>query len=297
MGVLTRLYDFVAGSKIQSDQVDNEFNQIVNALSGISTTKNIYILVNDAVSPALKVSNSSGGGGIDIHRGATRAIEMDPASQTKIVLVGNTSARIEIGDSVDAYALKWQSGELSIQRVSDAEQAIVFASVDNRMRLPQLYVNDATSEFISAQNDNALLRHAVAQYRWDNSIIAGLSGTSDTLIVTSLPAKTILLRAFIVITGQAAGPTTVAATLGTNATNYDNMLASASLKVAANTIYGNASAERGTANGSGDGFISYNTETDLILKVTSSGGNLSTVTGSGGMIFLEYIILPLEEPT
>lgn len=53
MAVLIRLHDFIPGSLIQSSQVDAEFNQLVNLLSGVSTNKDALIKYSHATDPPL----------------------------------------------------------------------------------------------------------------------------------------------------------------------------------------------------------------------------------------------------
>lgn len=47
MSLLARVTDFLPGTEIQSQPFDDEFNQLVNLLSGVSQNKSIRILSND----------------------------------------------------------------------------------------------------------------------------------------------------------------------------------------------------------------------------------------------------------
>ena len=47
MSLLTRVTDFTPGSIIQSQPFDDEFNQLVNILSGVSSNKSIKVISND----------------------------------------------------------------------------------------------------------------------------------------------------------------------------------------------------------------------------------------------------------
>jgi hypothetical protein len=53
MSVLTRLYDFLAGTTIVSDQVDNELNQLIGLWSAGSTDKNASIKFSDPSIPPI----------------------------------------------------------------------------------------------------------------------------------------------------------------------------------------------------------------------------------------------------
>jgi hypothetical protein len=51
MSVLVRLYNFVGGTPAVADQVDDEYNQIINALNGTSTDKNLVTRYSHATDP------------------------------------------------------------------------------------------------------------------------------------------------------------------------------------------------------------------------------------------------------
>src|SRR5262245_5308918 len=61
MGLLARITDFVAGTAIVSNTVDQEFNQLVNVLNGTSTDKNLLVKLTDAGNPPLKVDQLGSG--------------------------------------------------------------------------------------------------------------------------------------------------------------------------------------------------------------------------------------------
>jgi hypothetical protein len=61
MAVLARLYDFIPGGLIQSSQVDSEFNQIINLLSGGSTDKDALIKYSHASDAPLRIDQLGAG--------------------------------------------------------------------------------------------------------------------------------------------------------------------------------------------------------------------------------------------
>jgi hypothetical protein len=61
MSVLVRLYDFVPGTNIVSQQVDDEFNQFVNAFSGLSTDKNLIVKYDHATDAVLALDQIGAG--------------------------------------------------------------------------------------------------------------------------------------------------------------------------------------------------------------------------------------------
>src|SRR5262249_15080734 len=61
MALLTRLFTFAPSTVIVSDQVNQEFNQLVNILNGTSTNKDALIKFNDATNFAFRVDQVGAG--------------------------------------------------------------------------------------------------------------------------------------------------------------------------------------------------------------------------------------------
>jgi len=61
MAVLQRITDFVPNTLIESQEVDDEFNQLVNLLSGVSTSKDTLLKYNHASDPVLRVDQLGAG--------------------------------------------------------------------------------------------------------------------------------------------------------------------------------------------------------------------------------------------
>lgn len=63
MSVLSRVFNFtsLAGQPIYGDNVDDELNQLVNLVSGVSNNKRMYIVYSNASQPPLKVNQTGGG--------------------------------------------------------------------------------------------------------------------------------------------------------------------------------------------------------------------------------------------
>jgi hypothetical protein len=143
---------------------------------------------------------------------------------------------------------------------------------------------------------NALLTTSTSSYTWSNAQVAALGATTTgDITVATLPAKTQVLDAMVVITGTAAGPTTVTVSCGDAiaGTPFINYVVASDAKVAANTVYGDAVAERGTSIDTEFWYLpSYTATTLVTCHFISSGGNLSTVTGSTGRVILTTRLLP-----
>lgn len=126
---------------------------------------------------------------------------------------------------------------------------------------------------------------------WTNAQVAALAGTAGDIAFGTLPAKTVVTNAYIVITGAAAGPTTVTVAFGRVSASYIDYIVASDAKAAANTVYGDSSAERGTNLTSYD-LPSYTGTTVLNAHFISTVANLSTTTGSTGMVCVTTEKLP-----
>lgn len=139
------------------------------------------------------------------------------------------------------------------------------------------------------------VRQGVSSFTWTNAQVAALAGTAGDINVATLPAKTQVRNAYVVITGQAAGPTTVTVSCGDAiaGTPFINYVVASDAKVAANTMYGDAVAERGTSIDTEFFYVpSYTATTLVTCHFISTGANLSTTTGSTGRVILETVALP-----
>lgn len=135
------------------------------------------------------------------------------------------------------------------------------------------------------------LRTTFYKFTWNNANITGLSGTANTIKVCTLPAKSLVKRAIINVTGAAAGVTALTVSLGRTSTAYIDYIVASNAKAAA--IYGDAVAELGSNISSLLGDIpSLSATTDVYVRFDAFAENLSAVTGSIGEIILEVTTLP-----
>ena len=138
------------------------------------------------------------------------------------------------------------------------------------------------------------VRSVLHKFSWTNAMVAALGAvTTSELTVCTLPAKTFVKKALVVITGQAASLTALTVSLGRVGTAYIDYIVASNAKAAANTIYGNAIAEIGTgiADVAGD-IPSLTGTTDVKLQFISAVENLSNITASTGDVYLETILYP-----
>jgi len=129
-------------------------------------------------------------------------------------------------------------------------------------------------------------------YSWTNAqvVALGASLTGDITMVT-LPAKTQVVDAQIVILTAAAGTTTLTVAAGRTGAAYIDYIVASDAQAAANTVYGDASAERGT-NLTGYDIPSYTGTTAVKCHFISTVSNLSSVTTSTGKLILTTRLLP-----
>lgn len=136
-------------------------------------------------------------------------------------------------------------------------------------------------------------RSVIHKFQWTNANVVALgAATTGNITVCTLPAKTVVKRAYIVITGQGAGATTLTVSLGRVSTAYTDYIVASNAKAAANTVYGDATAEQGAGITLAGDLPSVTGTTAVIAQFISTGANLSAVTGSTGDIYIETITLP-----
>lgn len=161
-----------------------------------------------------------------------------------------------------------------------------------RIEQPTSAVGSVTAGALTV-GDVSALRFITRKFSWTNAMVAGLTGTTDNLAVCTLPAKTVVTRAIIVITGQAATLTAVTVSLGRVATAYIDYVVASNAKAAANTIYGDAIAEVGAGLSAILGDLPSLTGTTVVnLQFVSSVEDLSTITASSGYVILQTVLLP-----
>jgi hypothetical protein len=85
MAIITRLYDFTPGTLIQSQQVDDEFNQILNLLSGVSSNKNVILAHNDGSTPPLTTNQTGAGSMLRVQKAGVTAFDFTNAGTLNII--------------------------------------------------------------------------------------------------------------------------------------------------------------------------------------------------------------------
>lgn len=135
-------------------------------------------------------------------------------------------------------------------------------------------------------------RTATSSYTWSNAQVVALGAAlTGDITVATLPAKTAVVNGWLIITGTAAGTTTLTVSCGRTSASYIDYIVASDAKVAANTVYGDASAERGT-NFTGYDLPSYTATVDVKCHFVSTAQNLDQTTGSTGRLILTTTLLP-----
>lgn len=180
--------------------------------------------------------------------------------------------------------------------------AAVVAAHDKSVAFhPQGYSDGSPSGALTAATMTAEVgvssRYKTHSFTWTNAQVAALGAvTAGDISVVTLPAKTLVRNAYVVITGAASGTTTLTVSVGRTGATYLDYVGNGDAKAAANTVYGDTAAERGANMKVTDmqslDLPSYTGTTTIYAHFISTGANLSAVTGSSGRVILETTVLP-----
>lgn len=169
--------------------------------------------------------------------------------------------------------------------------ATLHARIDSTasgLNLPPLAMTAGTMTV----TNSASVKTTTHRFDWTNAMVTALGATTaGDIAVCTLPAKTVVVNAYVVITSAAGTVTTLTVAVGRTSASFIDYIVASDAKAAANTVYGDASGERGT-NLTGYDLPSFTGTTVVNAHFISSGGNLSTVSTSTGTIYLTTTTLP-----
>jgi hypothetical protein len=137
-----------------------------------------------------------------------------------------------------------------------------------------------------------------SKYTWTNAQVAALGASlTGDIAVCTLPAKTVVHHALVVLSTQAAGCTTLTGSVGITGADYIDFIVASDLKAAANTIYGNAKAELGAALYDATTVTpfyvpSWTATSTVNMHFISTVDNLSAATTCSGAVYLLTSVLP-----
>lgn len=158
--------------------------------------------------------------------------------------------------------------------------------------IPRVGTGVLTTATMTAEAQAYARGSMVHSATWSNAQIVALGAvTAGDITAFTLPAKHVVENAYVIITGQGAGTTTLTVSCGRTSASYIDYIVASDAKAAANTVYGDASAERGT-NLTGYDLPSYTGTTSIVCNFVSTGANLDQVTGSTGRVVLVSTMVP-----
>lgn len=136
------------------------------------------------------------------------------------------------------------------------------------------------------------VRNVIHSYTWTNAMVTALGATTaGDISVATLPAKEIVTNAYVIILTPDTSTNALTVACGRTSATYIDYIVASDAKAAANTVYGDASAERGT-NLTGYDLPSYTGTTTVNCHFIKTTTNLNTVTGSTGRVILETMLVP-----
>lgn len=156
------------------------------------------------------------------------------------------------------------------------------------INMPYSVMTSATANYTNIAN----VRKVIHRFDVTNAMVValGASLTGDIKICT-LPAGTVVTNAYIVIDSPDTSANALTVSLGRTGAAYVDYIVASDAKGAANTVYGDASGERGTNLTMYD-LPSVTAATDVYSHFVKTTTNLNTVTGLAYHVYLETMILP-----
>lgn len=202
MSLLVRLNDFQPSTLIQSAQVDAEFNQLVQALSGISLDRQVFIKSSQASidPPALKLQSTSANG--------RPLVVLNPSGNIifRVDAQGNVSmGDADAGGAGPSFSIIGDSPSISVLDLSGDDLTI---SVDADVCIISLGVLDYIS-LRGGANDDMLLQRPIqvngtVALSANNRFLVNHSESPQTDVATSLRSGATGVRPLDVV-GEAAG--------------------------------------------------------------------------------------------
>src|SRR6185369_2342466 len=96
-------------------------------------------------------------------------------------------------------------------------------------------------------SNSALVRSVVSKFSWTNAMITALgASTTGDITVCTLPANVVVKNMYVVIDTPDSSANALSIAVGRVSASFIDYIVASDAKAAANTVYGDASAERGT---------------------------------------------------
>ncbi len=228
----------------------------------------------------------SGDGGVppasDVTLGASNFLYW--SGRSRIGAPTNGGLRFQTNNGGSGVTLDWASGVL---QVLDNTSSGYFGFLASNYQL-----SSALTAGTMGYPLQAFVRRNVNKFTWTNANVVALGAAlTGNIAVCTLPAKTVVINAYVIITGAATGPSTLTVSVGRTAAAYIDYIVASDAKAAANTVYGDASAERGT-NLTGYDLASFTGTTVVNAQFVATVANLDQTLASTGSIYLETMTFP-----
>lgn len=181
-------------------------------------------------------------------------------------------------------------GTIAAKPLSLGTSSVAALVIDSSQRV-QLTQQALTAGTMTATN-SALAATTWSRYDWTNAMVVALGATTaGDVTICTLPAKTVVKNVYVVIDTPDTSTNALTVAVGRASASYIDYVVASDAKASANTVYGDASAERGT-NLTGYDLPSITGTTAVKAHFIKTTSNLSTVTGSTGHVYIETSVLP-----
>jgi hypothetical protein len=221
---------------------------------------------------AFLVDDSGGGGGI-------LTLRKSPSGTQAVLLADNGATAAPILIARDNGAALPTTGPTATWAVLDG----AWSQQGNGV------LTSATATAVVQGRESGSLIHS---YEWTNAMITALGGGGvGDVSVCTLPAKTVVKNAYVVIVTPDTSANALTVALGRTGAAYIDYIVASDAKAAASTVYGDAAAERGT-NLTGYDLPSYTGTTTVNLHFIKTTTALNTVTGCTGRVIIETATVP-----
>lgn len=211
------------------------------------------------------------------------AIYLKGTTNNPMYLSTNNTARLGItGDGTEIYPIATNTTALG----DSAHVYNGLFSVDANLTSQSLTAGTMTYA------TNAAVKKTLHRFTWTNAQVVALGAvTAGDISVCTLPAKTIVTNAYVVINTPDSSANALTVATGRVSAAYIDYIVASDAKAAANTVYGDAVGERG-ANLTGYDLPSFTGTTVVNAHFIKTTTNLNTVTGSTGTVYLETMTVP-----
>jgi hypothetical protein len=232
---------------------------------------------------------SSDPAGITVTSGTDGCTRVGPTSY-----ISGTATQMLLGNTCGAQDGTFFGGNVIAGNY--IKGANVFISGSGEVWSNILSPTVATMTLSSADGKSLRFHSGLFTASWTNAMVVNscatpCAATLGNVSVATLPAKTRVKNAYLVIDSQCADTTTLTVSVGRTGAGYIDYIVASDAKVAANTVYGDAAVERGT-NLTGYDLPSFTGTTTVYAQFNSTGANLSAVTSCTGHINIETELEP-----